>query len=339
VGANAQGKTSLLEAVAWAATGASFRGVPDAVLVRAGCESAIVRAEVVDGARTQLLEAELRATGRNRVRLNRNPVARARDRRELVRVTVFAPDDLQLVKGGPSERRTYLDGLLTSVAPRYEAVLADYERVLRQRNALLKARFGSDPDDETTLRVFDAQLARAGAELARGRLRMLERLVPLVAAAYEELAGDTRAVEAVYEAEWAPATPVDDLEASLLEALAARRKAELDRKVTLAGPHRDEWRLRVGALDARTHASQGEQRTLALALRLGGHRLCTDVTGSAPVLLLDDVFSELDAQRSRALVANLVSGQTLLTTAGSAPEGVDADHVLQVDAGVVRAAA
>jgi DNA replication and repair protein RecF len=298
---------------------------------------------VVDGPRTQLLEAELRATGRNRVRLNGNPVARARDRRELVRVTVFAPDDLQLVKGGPAERRTYLDGLLTSVAPRYEAVLGDYERVLRQRNALLKQRFGSDPDDETTLRVFDTQLARAGAELARGRLRMLERLVPLVTAAYTELAGDARAVDATYEAEWAPAEgvpdPEADLEAALQEALTARRKAELERKVTLAGPHRDEWRLRVGGLDARTHASQGEQRTLALALRLGGHRLCTDVTGSAPVLLLDDVFSELDAQRSRALVANLVSGQTLLTTAGSAPHGVDAEHVLQVDAGVVRAAA
>ena len=322
--------------------------MPDAALVRAGCESAIVRAEVVDGPRTQLLEAELRATGRNRVRLNGNPVARARDRRELVRVTVFAPDDLQLVKGGPAERRTYLDGLLTSVAPRYEAVLGDYERVLRQRNALLKQRFGSDPDDETTLRVFDTQLARAGAELARGRLRMLERLVPLVTAAYTELAGDARAVDATYEAEWAPAEwapaegvpdPEADLEAALQEALTARRKAELERKVTLAGPHRDEWRLRVGGLDARTHASQGEQRTLALALRLGGHRLCTDVTGSAPVLLLDDVFSELDAQRSRALVANLVSGQTLLTTAGSAPHGVDAEHVLQVDAGVVRAAA
>ena len=350
VGANAQGKTSLLEAVAWAATGASFRGVPDAVLVRDGCEAAIVRAEVVDGERTQLLEAEIRAAGRNRVRLNRHPVARARDRRELVRVTVFAPDDLQLVKGGPAERRAYLDGLLTSVAPRYEAVLADYERVLRQRNALLKRRFGNDPDDETTLRVFDTQLARAGAELARGRLRMLGTLVPLVGEAYAELAGHARAIDAVYESEWAEpvlrptaATTAgieeDALEPALLEALAARRRAELDRKVTLAGPHRDEWRLRVGGLDARTHASQGEQRTLALALRLGGHRMCTEVTGTAPVLLLDDVFSELDAQRSRALVANLATGQTLLTTAGSAPEGVDADHVLQVDAGIVSAAA
>jgi DNA replication and repair protein RecF len=351
VGANAQGKTSLLEAVAWAATGASFRGVPDAALVRTGCDAAIVRAEVVEGERTQLLEAEIRAAGRNRVRLNRHPLARARDRRALVRVTVFAPDDLQLVKGGPAERRNYLDELLTSVAPRYEAVIGDYDRVLRQRNALLKQRFGNDPDDETTLRVFDAQLARAGAELARGRIRMLRTLVPLVAGAYAELAGGAPAretgapgpVEASYESEWAldGGAPVgeESLEPALLDALRSRRRAELDRKVTLAGPHRDEWRLRVNGLDARTHASQGEQRTLALALRLGGHRMCTEVTGTAPVLLLDDVFSELDAQRSRALVANLATGQTLLTTAGRAPDGVDAEHVLQVDAGSVRAAA
>jgi DNA replication and repair protein RecF len=379
VGANAQGKTSLLEAVAWAATGASFRGVPDAALVRVGSDSAIVRAEVVEGARSQLLEAEIRGSGRNRVRLNDHPLTKARERRELVRVTVFAPDDLQLVKGGPAERRGYLDALLTSVAPRYEAVISDYERVLRQRNALLKQRFGADPDDETTLKVFDAQLARTGAELTRGRWRMLERLTPLVAAAYDELAHQPHAIEAGYQSEWAPgsvpngdagsvpngdagsvpngdagsvpngdagsvpngiADPAElDLETALLSALAERRRAELDRKVTLAGPHRDEWRLRVGGLDARTHASQGEQRTLALALRVGGHRLCTEVTGSAPVLLLDDVFSELDPQRSAALVANLGSGQTLLTTAGEVPDGVQADHVLRVDAGVVEVAA
>jgi DNA replication and repair protein RecF len=349
VGANGQGKTTLLEAAAWAATGASFRGAPDAVLVRAGHDAAIVRAEVVEGPRTQLLEAEIRAAGRNRVHLNRHPLARARDRRELVRVTVFAPDDLQLVKGGPSERRSYLDELLVSVAPRYEAVVTDYERVLRQRNALLKQRFGGSPDDETTLQVFDTQLARTGAELAGGRARMIGRLLPMVTAAYDDLAGSrATAVGAAYEAEWW-GTPIDaaalastdaqDVEAALRGALVARRRAELERKVTLTGPHRDEWRLQVRGLDARTHASQGEQRTLALALRLGGHRLCTEITGSAPVLLLDDVFSELDAARSSALVTHLVAGQTLLTTAGEVPPGVRPEHVVRVDSGVVRAAA
>jgi DNA replication and repair protein RecF len=147
--------------------------------------------------------------------------------------------------------------------------------------------------------VFDRQLAAAGSELVRGRRRLLGRLVPEVSRAYEQLAGDTAPVSATYEAEWIPAGTDDaDLGAMLLEALGARRRAELDRGVTLAGPHRDEWRLLIGGLDSRTHASQGEQRSLALALRLGGHRLCTDLTGSPPVLLLDDVFSELDNRPS-----------------------------------------
>ena len=182
-GANAQGKTTLLEAVAWASRGKSFRGVPDAALVRDGCERAILRAEVTDGERGQLLEAELRVQGRNRVQLNRQNVTRTRDLRGLMLVSVFAPDDLQLVKGGPAGRRDYLDELLTMIAPRYEATIADFERVLKQRNALLRGGMRG-PDASSTLDVFDVQLARAGSELVRGRLRLLERLVPAVERAY-----------------------------------------------------------------------------------------------------------------------------------------------------------
>jgi DNA replication and repair protein RecF len=334
-GANAQGKTSLLEAVAWAATGASFRGVPDAALVRTGCDVAILRAEVVDGARVQLLEAEIRATGRNRVQVNRQALKRAQDRAELVRVTVFSPDDLQLVKGGPAGRRDYLDDLLVAAAPRYAAVRADYDRVLRQRNALLRHGIRNE-DDKSTLEVFNTQLARAGAEITRGRLRMLERLTPLVADAYRELAGTDTVADAAYESAWF--TVVDHLESSLLAALRERRKAELERGVTLTGPHRDEWRLRVDELDSRSHSSQGEQRTLALSLRLAGHRLVTEVLGTPPVLLLDDVFSELDDHRSAALLAHLDAGQTLVTTAGAVPAGLNAEQLLRVDAGRLEAA-
>jgi DNA replication and repair protein RecF len=337
-GSNAQGKTSLLEAVAWAATGTSFRGVPDAALVRTGCEAAILRAEVVDGTRVQLLEAEIRATGRNRVRVNRQALKRAQDRADLVRVTVFSPDDLQLVKGGPAGRREYLDDLLVAAAPRYAAVRGDYERVLRQRNALLRHGI-RNPDDERTLEVFDTQLARAGAELTRGRLRMLGRLTPLVAHAYQQLAGTSTATDGAYESAWlGDADAEHELEATLVAALGERRKAELDRGITLAGPHRDEWRLRVDGLDSRSHASQGEQRTLALALRLAGHRLCTDVIGTPPVLLLDDVFSELDNHRAAALLAHLDAGQTLVTTAGAVPAGLHAEQLLRVDAGRLEAA-
>ena len=343
-GANAQGKTTLLEAVAWASRGKSFRGVPDAALVRDGCERAILRAEVTDGERRQLLEAELRVQGRNRVQLNRQNVTRTRDLRGLMLVSVFAPDDLQLVKGGPAGRRDYLDELLTMTAPRYEATIADFERVLKQRNALLRGGMRG-PDASSTLDVFDVQLARAGSELvrgtiappgtpgARGRTRCrYARSSPRKPAA--------TTVDAEYECAWSdvPLTPDDDIDSILRRALESRRRAEIDRGTTLAGPHRDEWRLRLDGLESRTHASQGEQRTLAVALRLGGHQLCAELTGTPPVLLLDDVFSELDERRSAALTAHLTVGQTLITTAGHVPDGVHADSVFHVEAGRVAAA-
>jgi DNA replication and repair protein RecF len=336
-GANAQGKTSLLEAIAWVASGSSFRGVADQALVRSGSETAVLRAETVDGTRVQLLEAEIHVRGRNRVRLNRHSVTRAKDRAEFMRVTVFAPDDLRIVKGGPGGRRDYLDDLLVSTAPRFAGVHSDYERLLRQRNALLRSGLHHS-DDVTTLEVFDTQLARAGAQLTAGRLAMLERLTPLVVEVYRELADDAPLVQAEYESTWRDADD-RELERALLASLRALRRAELERRVTLAGPHRDEWRLHIGTLDSRLHASQGEQRTLSLALRIAGHRLATEVAGAPPILLLDDVFSELDEQRSAALLAHLDLGQTIVTTAGAVPPAVHAERSLRVDDGQVEEAA
>ncbi len=340
-GSNGEGKTSLLEALGWAATTRSFRGVPDAALVRSGSEAAYVRVAVQEPDREQLLEAEIRAVGRNRVRLNRHPLARARDLLGLVRVTVFAPDDLQLVKGGPAERRAYLDDLLVAVAPRYDAVRVDYERVLKQRNALLR-QGARGPDGESTLAVFNDQLVQSGSELVRGRLRLAARLVPAVRAAYQSLAGAADDVDASYEAEWAEGSvtqATDDVEELFGAALVARQAAELERGVTLVGPHRDEWRLRLAGLDARTHASQGEQRTMALGLQLAGHRVCTEVVGTEPVLLLDDVFSELDPARGDALVAELPTGQTLITTASAVPGAIDPERRFRVRDGRVEEAA
>lgn len=340
-GANGEGKTSLLEALSWAATTHSFRGVPDAALVRSGTEAAFVRVTVQEPDREQLLEAEIRAVGRNRVRMNRHPLARARDLLGLLRVTVFAPDDLQLVKGGPAGRRMYLDDLLVAVAPRYEGVQAEYDRVLKHRNALLRQGLRG-PDAESTLVVFDEQLVRAGSELVRGRLHLTGRLLPAVRDAYRGLAGEGDDVDADYEAEWAEgsATPTgEDAEPSLRAALVERRAAEVDRGVTLVGPHRDEWRLRLAGLDARTHASQGEQRTLALGLRLAGHKVCAEVVGTEPVLLFDDVFSELDPARAEALVSELPAGQTLITTASTVPVSVHPDRRLRVREGRVEEAA
>jgi DNA replication and repair protein RecF len=340
-GANGQGKTSLLEAIGWVARARSFRGVTDAMLVRSGADVAIVRAEVTTSERPQLFEAEIRVAGRNRILCNRQVVTRARDLHGLLRVTVFAPDDLALVKGGPSERREFLDELLAMLAARYDAARSDFERVLKQRNALLRAGV-RDEEARVTLDVFDEQLVHAGAELTRGRLRLLERLVVETSGAYASLASDERPVTAEYVSEASPVpltsagADADAVEGLMRASLERRRRAEIDRGLTLVGPHRDELHLMIDGLDARAQASQGEQRTLALALRLAGHLVVRDLAGAAPVLLLDDVFSELDAQRAAALVHNLPPGQTLLTTAGALPPDVVAQRVLAVHAGRVE---
>ncbi|HEY6317612.1 MAG TPA: DNA replication/repair protein RecF [Acidimicrobiia bacterium] len=340
-GANGQGKTSLLEAIGWLALGRSFRGVPDAALVRDHAERAIVRGSVVHDTSVRRVDVELRATGRHRILLNGHPAARIRDLLGSLRVTVFAPDDLQLVKSGPAQRRDYLDDLLVAAVPRYAAVRGDFDRVLRHRNALLRGGT-HDAEARATLAVFDEQLVTIGGELTRGRLRVVARLAPMVDVAYRALAHDAHGVTARYEPGWDPSERdlvPDDVEHRLRDALARTGAQEQARGVTLVGPHRDEWRLTIDRRDSRTHASQGEQRSLALALRLAAHRVVTEVIGSEPVLLLDDVFSELDADRSRALVAALPpEAQTVITTASSVPSGIHPAARLDVGRGQIVAA-
>jgi DNA replication and repair protein RecF len=341
-GGNAQGKTSVLEAVGWLARMSSFRGAPDSALVRVGCEKAIVRAEVTPAnrgaeVRPELIEAEIAAAGRNRVLLNRKPLPRARDLLGTLRVTVFAPDDLRLVKAGPAERRAELDDLLVGLSPRYDAVEADYDRVLKHRNAWL--RTWSRADDPATLDVWDEQLVRAGAELVRGRLKLLERLAAPLGKAYGDVAGSAADVAGAYEAGWVgegeilDETRLDDIGPLLAAAVTRSRRADLERRLTLVGPHRDDWRLCIDGLDARRFASQGEQRSLALAVRLAGHVVISEVVGEPPVLLLDDVFSELDESRGANLVAHLPIAQALVTTAGPLPPGLPADRVVWVAGG------
>jgi DNA replication and repair protein RecF len=339
-GGNAQGKTTVLEAVGWLARMTSFRGAPDAALVRVGCEKAIVRAEVTPAnrgpdVRPDLIEAEIAAAGRNRVLVNRKSLPRARDLLGTLRVTVFAPDDLRLVKAGPAERRGELDDLLVALSPRYDAVQADYERVLKHRNAWL--RTWSRADDPATLDVWDEQLVRAGAELVRGRLKLLERLAAPLGKAYGDVAGAPADVAGAYEAAWCDEvldeTRLDEVAPRLAEAVARSRPADLDRRLTLVGPHRDDWRLSIDGLDARRFASQGEQRSLALAVRLAGHVVISEVVGEPPVLLLDDVFSELDETRANNLVSHLPIAQALVTTAGALPSGLPAERVIWVAGG------
>jgi len=335
VGANGEGKTNLLEAVGYLATLSSFRGAPGDALVRAGCAMAVVRAELEAEGRTSLVEAELHAVGRDRVLVNRQPLRRTRDLLGTMRVTVFSPDDLALVKGGPAERRRVIDDTLVACAPRHDATRSDLDRILRQRTTLLKQAASSvhggsrrlPPDIEATLDVWDAKLAEVGEVLGAARQKLIDRLEPVVAKAYDDVASTAAQVTVSYEAPWR----ADGLAA----ALAAARHDDVRRAVTTVGPHRDELRLTINGLPARTHASQGEQRSLALALRLATHEVVTEVTGTTPVLLLDDVFSELDPDRSHALLEHLPPGQALLTTAGPLPSGVDPELVVRVRGGML----
>jgi DNA replication and repair protein RecF len=281
--------------------------------VREGAERAVLRAEVQqDDGRVVTIEAELPVTGRPRVQVNRQRLVRTRDLLGVLQVSVFAPDDLTLVKGGPGERRRFLDTTLVSLHVKHDALRGDLERILRQRNMLLKQAGGRlAPDIVTTLDVWDAKLTEVGSALGDARDSLATELEPLVGKAYADIAGAPAEVRLRYAPAWR--------EAGLAAALAASRADDVRRQITLVGPHRDELDIFLAGLPARTHASQGEQRCVALALRLAAHRAVTDRLGTPPLLLLDDVFSELDPDRAQALVHHLPAAQVVVTTAGSLP--------------------
>jgi DNA replication and repair protein RecF len=338
VGSNGEGKTNLLEAVGYLATLRSFRGAPGEALIRVGADRAFVRADTHREGRAVLIEAELLPTGRDRVQVNRQPLRRTRDLLGAFQVTVFSPDDVALVKAGPGGRREYLDDLLVALHPRHDAVQTEVERVLKQRNALLKSVAGArapGADVLSTLDVWDAKLASAGQALVTAREGLSRALEPLTEALYLRLAD---AAERGTEASEAGSGRVrlaycPSWSGSLADALAAARGDDLRRGLTTVGPHRDELALHIEEMPARSHASQGEQRSLALALRLAGHGVVTDRLGTPPVLLLDDVFSELDEHRAAALLDALPAGQALLTTAGHLPAGARPEVTWRVESG------
>ncbi|MPY77283.1 MAG: DNA replication/repair protein RecF [Actinophytocola sp.] len=333
VGPNGRGKTNLLEAVGYLATLGSHRVSSDAPLVRHDCERALLRAAVVNGDREMSVELEISPGKTNRARINRGQPTRPRDILGIVRIVLFAPEDLALVKGDPSERRRFLDDLLVQRAPRYAGVRSDYEKALRQRNALLKTsgkRRGGreDPYAASTLDVWDTQLAEAGAQLLAGRLDLVAELAPHTTAAYEGIAGQNsdRQAHVVYRASIGDAIPdgygvpggkhaePDTLTEILLDALRESREADLERGVSLVGPHRDELALILGDAPARGYASHGESWSFALALRLGSYELLRAEWGD-PVLLLDDVFAELDQRRRARLAVVAVNAEQVLVTA------------------------
>ncbi len=331
-GDNGSGKTNLLEAVAYLGLLKSFRGAPAGSIVRKDTQQAVIRANANREGRSLLIETELNLAGRDRVRLNRQPVRRNDDLLGVVLVTIFSPDDIEMVKGGPQWRRDYLDDLLVALQPKHNAARSELERVLKQRNALLRSAGGVLRGSMvSTLDIWDQKLAGVGEVMAEARQTLVAALDKSTDEAYRRLSGEEGQanpnVRLSYERSW---------RGPLLSALGEARAEDVRRGVTSIGPQRDELQLSIGGLAARTQASQGEQRSLALSLRLAGHSAVFDRQASSPVLLLDDVFSELDPDRSAALASCLPEGQVLLTAAGPVPPGLPVERRARVHDGTIE---
>jgi len=362
VGPNGQGKTNLVEALGYLATLGSHRVATDAPLVRHGAPRAVVGAMIDRGDRELLVEIEITPGRANRARVNRSPVARPRDIVGALRLVVFAPEDLDLVKGDPAGRRAFLDGVLSTRTPRLAGVKADYDRVLKQRNALLKSAFTArrphatgDSDVQRTLTVWNGQLAVLGATVIRARHELIVALFGPARQAYATLTLDRTEgpdqltmsyLSAVEGLSFRPDEPILLSESEIAERLEAQMvlqaKAEIDRGVSLVGPHRDDLVLGLGELPARGYASHGESWSIALALRLASYDVlrADDVQGGSPVLVLDDVFAELDTKRRAMLAAHLEGAEQVLVTAAvpdDVPEGLRATRYDVVRGGVSRA--
>jgi DNA replication and repair protein RecF len=330
VGQNGVGKTNLVEALGYVATLDSHRVATDAPLVRAGAASAVIRCAIVHDGRELLVELEIVPGKANRARLNRSPVRRPREVLGALRLVLFAPEDLELVRGDPAERRRYLDDLLVARLPRFAGVRADYDRVVKQRNALLRTAYltrkvgGTRGQDLSTLTVWDTHLARHGAELLAGRLELVAALGPHLTKAYDAVAASRASATIAYSSRLGESLSSDRaaLEEALLASLAERRPAEIERGVTLVGPHRDDLSMSLGDLPAKGYASHGESWSFALAMRLAAYDLLRS-DGIEPVLVLDDVFAELDTGRRDRLAA-LVSDAAQLIVTCAVPEDVPA---------------
>ena len=329
IGSNGQGKTNLTEALAYLSTMKSFRGVPTEAMIRKSTHTAFVRAKVRhDDGREVSIEAKLTTQGRNQVLVNGTKLPKTRDLLGMVRTTVFSPDDLDLVKGGPHLRRDFMDDSLVAFAVKYDALRLDVDRVVRQRNAVLKQSGGRVNNAVSSmLDLWDEKLVTMGTQLGEARKNLVTQLTPFITHAYEELAQRSCNVVVDYLPTW--------LETGLETALQQSRSEDLRRLVTTVGPHRDDIELEINGLAARTHASQGEQRTLALALRLALHRFISQSVGEIPILVLDDVLSELDPDRAKALLNHFPVGQVLITTASELPIGAHIGRRVQIRAGTI----
>ncbi len=323
VGRNGAGKSNLMEAIGYLASLKSFRGAPDDALVAHDADSAVIRGEVFAEQVSTLLEIEIKRRGGRRTMMNKQKLARTADLIEHIRIVTFLPEDLDIVKRGPDRRRGFLDEVAVQLAPASHLDQAEFDRALRQRNAFLRQRY----DDEATLSVWDERLAQAGGKVMARRARAAAELAPALTTSYGEIAEESASIGFRYSSGWGgtldPTVPAGEFTDRLGEALAASHRLDRDRGVTTMGPHRDEPVLELDGHDLRHHGSQGEQRTAALSLRLATHRAVSERVGMLPLLLLDDVFSELDPGRAAALARALPGSQALITTADRTDVPID----------------
>lgn len=356
LGSNGVGKTNIVEAIDYTANLGSHRVSNDSPLVRVGAPRAFIRTRVVRASQQTITEFEIAPGKSNRVRINRASPVRAREALGIVSTVLFSPEDLQLIKGEPAYRRRFLDDLAVSLRPSVAAYRSDYERILRQRNTLLKSMRRGDTDESAlnTLRIWNEQLATTGAHLLQARLRVLAVVLPQIQRAYNELTDGSKNVTVSYEStifpvissttlQQAALMSVNDLQETLLRGFAEKQSEELDRGVTLVGPHRDEIVLELGGIPARGFASHGETWSLALALRLGSwyvHRADDDSPGASPILILDDVFAELDSARRHRLGAIVAGAEQVLVTCAVAtdiPEELGENPtIVHVSPGIAR---
>jgi len=314
VGGNGAGKTSVLEAIGYLGMMASFRGVPDGALIREGSTETVVRGGVGGGATETEVACSIPVEGRRTVLVNGKKPKRLRDILLTIPIVAFVPDDLDVIKRGPAVRRDYLDDLSSRLWPQAGQDLTEYERTVRQRNSLLKQE--GRHTDQASLEVWDLRMADAGARVLLHRRNLAVALQPHLQNAYTIVGGEGSLTWA-YRSTWGSeaAGSFDDLKQALMVALEEKRNKDMEVRTTTVGPHRDEPNLLLDGRLTRTHASQGEQRTAALALRFGAYRIIEETRDLKPILLLDDVFSELDSDRAHRVVSLIDDGQVFVTTA------------------------
>ncbi len=356
LGSNGVGKTNIVEAVDYTAQLSSHRVSQDSPLVRVGADRAYIRTRTIRGNQQTVLEFELAPGKSNRVRINRAAPVRAREALGVTRTVLFSPEDLQLVKGDPAGRRRFIDDLAVSLRPSVASYRADYEKILRQRNSLLKSmrsRRVSSGDDLYTLEVWNKQLADVGAHLLQARLRTLDLLLPQLQKAYGQLTDGSKSVGITYESTIFPAISgevlpraalmsADDIRQAMLRGFAEKQREELERGVTLVGPHRDDLALELGGIPVKGFASHGESWSFALALKLAAwyvHLADNETPGASPILILDDVFAELDTARRHRLGAIVAGAEQVLVTcavASDIPQELGEITLVRVEPGQVR---